>query len=171
MWPRIAGGFAEASRSISGKGTPQCKSGVRHRWLACASTNKRENSASTGLVRTLKEFTMCFDRYFFRKTEFCLNFIFFLTCPLALLLKIGGLFCCIQNYPEEYEEPLLNQNKYKCINLIKIGRGSKKTDPNASPGKKVDKYKNNDRKEVKDTKYVMHMMKQSQISLQNLSKM
>lgn len=33
------------------------------------------------------------------------------------------------------------------------------------PGQKIDMYKDNDVKEEEDTKYVINMMKQSQISL------
>ncbi|KAJ8925620.1 hypothetical protein NQ315_009464 [Exocentrus adspersus] len=95
-----------------------------------------------------------------KKTEFCLNTIFFIAYPLALILQLCALCCCIKNYSENDESCV------KSINVIKFNEGIAKQDRYQTPGQKIDMYKENDAKEDADTKYVINMMKQSQISLQ-----
>ncbi|XP_018565071.2 uncharacterized protein LOC108906326 [Anoplophora glabripennis] len=94
-----------------------------------------------------------------KKTEFCLNITFFIAYPLALILKLCALCCCIKNYSGD------EKNCFKSINIIKFNEGIAKKDQYRPPGQKIDMYKENDAKEEEDTKYVLNMMRQSQISL------
>ncbi|XP_023023812.2 uncharacterized protein isoform X1 [Leptinotarsa decemlineata] len=95
------------------------------------------------------------------KTVFCLNLIFFLAYPLALILQLCSLCCCIRNYKEQNETGC-----FKSVNVIKFNESLKKKGAYEFAGQKLDMYKDDDRKEEEDTNYVINMMKQSQLSLQ-----
>ncbi|KAJ8977645.1 hypothetical protein NQ317_003623, partial [Molorchus minor] len=56
-----------------------------------------------------------------KRTEFCLNVIFFMAYPLALILKLCALCCCITNYDECDET-----NCFKGVNIIKFNESSGK---------------------------------------------
>ncbi|KAL1514232.1 hypothetical protein ABEB36_003520 [Hypothenemus hampei] len=91
------------------------------------------------------------------KTEFCLNLIFFLAYPLAFTLKLCSVCCCIRDYQGEDDEC------FREINVIRYRSNDK-----SSTGPQIDKYKNNDHRETKDTNYVVNCMKYSQMSLEKL---
>nr|CAH7746378.1 unnamed protein product [Callosobruchus chinensis] len=89
-----------------------------------------------------------------KRSEFCLNVIFFLAYPLALTLKLCAMCCCIKDFKEGDEK-----RSFKKVKVIRTNNGD-------SPGAKVDKY-DDELKEREDTDYVLNQMRKSQISLQN----
>ncbi|KAG5890211.1 hypothetical protein JTB14_028753 [Gonioctena quinquepunctata] len=95
------------------------------------------------------------------KTVFCLNMIFFLAYPLALIIQLCSLCCCIQDCHENDEKKC-----FKSVNVIKFNERLKKKAGYNTAGQKLDMYKEGDKKEEQDTNYVINMMKQSQLSLQ-----
>ncbi|XP_050301363.1 uncharacterized protein LOC126739638 [Anthonomus grandis grandis] len=91
------------------------------------------------------------------KVEFCLNIIFFLAYPLAIILKICSVCCCIRDFKGEEDKC------FKEIHVIKCK--SKK-----SSGPEIDMYKENDLREARDTSYVINALRDSQKSLEQLNK-
>ncbi|XP_030753337.1 uncharacterized protein LOC115880293 isoform X2 [Sitophilus oryzae] len=90
------------------------------------------------------------------KTEFCLNLIFFLAYPLALILRLCSLCCCIKNGGDD------DETCYKRVNIIRCKADKKNSRP------EVDRYYDNDLREASDTHYVIQCMKESQLSLEKL---
>ncbi|ERL92626.1 uncharacterized protein LOC109546905 [Dendroctonus ponderosae] len=88
------------------------------------------------------------------QSEFCLNIIFFLAYPLAILLKLCSLCCCIGDYKGEEDACFREVNVIKC-------KSSRKN----AGGPQLDMYKEHDLREAKDTNYVINCMRQSQMSL------
>ncbi|XP_066259434.1 uncharacterized protein [Euwallacea similis] len=95
------------------------------------------------------------------KTEFCLNLIFFLAYPLAIMVKLCAICCCIGNYKGEEDA------HFREVNVIKYGKLNRKE---SDKGPRIDVYKENDLQEAKDTNYVINCMRQSQMSLMQLQR-
>nr|CAI5819350.1 unnamed protein product [Callosobruchus analis] len=88
-----------------------------------------------------------------KRSEFCLNVIFFLAYPLALCLKLCAMCCCIKDFKEGDEK-----RSFKKVSVIRTNGGS--------PGARIDKY-DDDQKEKEDTDYVLNQMKKSQVNCSN----
>ncbi|CAG9860506.1 unnamed protein product [Phyllotreta striolata] len=100
-------------------------------------------------------------RVFSVKTEFCLNVIFFLACPLALCIHLCKL-CCEKPDTDEYKKGCFCN-----VSMLKMNeRLKKKRKGGYKSVRHVDIYDDNDRNEDEDTKYVINQMRHSQLSLQ-----
>ncbi|XP_060536460.1 uncharacterized protein LOC132708264 [Cylas formicarius] len=95
-----------------------------------------------------------------KKSEFCLNVVFLLAYPLTFVLQLCSMFFCIGR---EYKEG--DETCFKEVNVIKFNG----TNMTCSNGPQVDIYNDDDLREARDTKYVINMMKQSQMSLAKLN--
>ncbi|CAH2006549.1 unnamed protein product [Acanthoscelides obtectus] len=92
-----------------------------------------------------------------KRLNFCLNVIFFLAYPLALILKCCAMCCCIREYREGDEK-----RSFRKLNAIR----THKSKDLVSLGAKVNKY-DEEQKEKDDTDYVLNQMNKSQSSLHN----
>ncbi|XP_015837448.1 uncharacterized protein LOC103313625 [Tribolium castaneum] len=88
-----------------------------------------------------------------KRTEFCLNLIFFLAYPLAACVYICAFCCCIKNYNK-----VQDSSCFKHVDVIRLNECK-----NEGPG--IDIYVNK-QKEEQDTKYVKETMRKSRESLQ-----
>lgn len=109
-----------------------------------------------------------------RNTEFLLNVIFFVAYPLAMIMKLIEMTCCIRNYSKSDENLT-----YKQVNVIKMMEGrvckcrgsalkfsasKEKCAPIMCPP--ADIYYEDDGKEERDTEYVVEILRESKSSLQ-----
>ncbi|XP_068895292.1 uncharacterized protein [Tenebrio molitor] len=89
-----------------------------------------------------------------KRTEFCLNLVFFLAYPLAACVYLCALCCCIKNYSQSHDDAC-----FKHVDVVRLtNRGSKQNNNG------VHVYKQ-DYKEDEDTKYVMDAMRKSKESI------
>ncbi|RZC37020.1 DEAD, KH 1, Helicase C, and/or SNF2 N domain containing protein [Asbolus verrucosus] len=94
-----------------------------------------------------------------KRTEFCLNLIFFLACPIAGCAFLCSLCCCIRNYKSGGDDC------FKHIDIIKLT--SNTNGKNQNEPATLDVY-NEDYKEKRDTAYVLDAMAKSKESIHEI---
>ncbi|KAK9886641.1 hypothetical protein WA026_017562 [Henosepilachna vigintioctopunctata] len=124
-------------------------------WLACREVVYDEAGwpvhPDTG-ERTVKVLT--------GRTEFFLNLIFFIAYPLALLVKLIEMSCCIRSGCKDDENV-----SYKQVNVIKMMEGCLCSCRSTKQGPVIDRYREGDVREEQDTEYVVEILKESKHSL------
>ncbi|XP_063932644.1 uncharacterized protein LOC135144552 [Zophobas morio] len=93
-----------------------------------------------------------------KRTEFCLNLVFFLAYPLAACVYVCAFCCCIRNLSKSKENAC-----FKHVDVVRLTQG-KNQQVKTNGAANVGVYKE-DYKEEQDTKYVIETMKKSKESI------